>query len=206
MSAETICECRNLSKSFGSVRVLENCSMIINKRELIGLVGENGSGKTTFIRCLLGYIQPDSGFINIEGSIGYCPQENIMNQVYTVSEHLSFIRDIYGQHCSMDDDYIEHLIEVFNLRKYLNHLIGNLSGGTRQKVQFITSILHKPSILLLDEPYEGFDWAMYLAFWKIVDDLCSHGTAILLITHFVYDHERFNRLYNLENGVLHEQN
>jgi len=206
MSTEMIGECLDLSKSFGHQRVLQNCNLVLHKGELLGLVGENGSGKSTFVKCLLGYLKPDSGSIILHGSVGYCPQEEIINRTYTVAEHFAFIGDIYAQHCSVDANYVNHLISEFRLKDYMNELIATLSGGTRQKIQFITSIMHQPRILLLDEPYGGFDWEMYLTFWKIIEEMCQLGTGVVLITHFVYDNKRFNKIYKLKNGVLNEAN
>lgn len=204
MNKHTICECRHLTKSYGRNRVLKDCNITVRSGELAGLVGENGSGKTTLIRCLLGYAPPDSGSITLKGSIGYCPQEEVMNRVFTVREHLGLIWNIYAQHCNLNEDFLNHLIEVFRLKDYLDQIIGKLSGGTRQKIQFLGSILHQPSLLLLDEPYGGFDWEMYLAFWNIVDDLRNGGTGILIITHFLYDQQRFDQIYHLKNGMLYE--
>lgn len=204
MKGEIICECRNVVKSYGHNEVLRNCNLQVPRNAMTGLVGENGSGKTTLVRCLLGFTNPDAGTIDINEKTGYCPQEQIMNRGFTVNEHLMFTRSIYEQHCSVDMEYLQHLIEVFRLTEHLDKLISELSGGTRQKVQFISSIMHRPVLLLMDEPYGGFDWDMYLAFWDVVVDLCKNGTGILLITHFVYDRDRFDRLYHLKNGVLYE--
>lgn len=204
MSQQTLCECRDLKKSYSNNRVLTGCNFTLQKGELVGLVGENGSGKSTLVRCLLGYTTPDSGDIEMHVRPGYCPQNEIMNSVYTLDEHLLLMQDIYKQRFDLDSAYIQHLIRTFNLEEYLNQQIGNLSGGTRRKVQFITSILHQPSLLLLDEPYGGFDWEMYLVFWDVLDELCKAGTGVLLITHFVYDNDRFNRIYHLKNGQLSE--
>lgn len=184
--------------------MLRGCDLEISSGQLVGLVGENGSGKSTLVRCLLGFIEPDAGNISIHGSVGYCPQDEIMNRDFRVREHLDFIRSIYEKHCPIDIEYLAQLVDRFRLSNYEDELIGTLSGGTRQKLQFISSILHQPSLLLMDEPYQGFDWEMYLAFWDIIEELSENGTAILLITHFVYDHERFDTILELRGGRLYE--
>jgi len=78
--------------------------------------------------------------------------------------------------------------------------IGDLSSGTYQKVKFLTSIYHSPRLIILDEPYDGFDWRMYLVFWEIIEELKSQGAAILMISHLIYDREKFDRIYELKEG------
>lgn len=204
MEHEIICSCSNLSKSYGNVQVINECNFEIHTSELVGLVGENGSGKSTFVRCLLGYTAPTKGNVLFNGSVGYCPQGNFLNHSYTVEEHFGLVSAIYRKHSTIEVDYLDHLISLFRLSGYRNRLISDLSSGTRQKVQFITSIIARPDFLIMDEPYDGFDWNMYLLFWEIAAELRTSGTAILLISHLLYDRERFTRTLELRNGKLHE--
>lgn len=200
MTGDPVLECRGLQKAYGKIEVLKGCDLKVFPGELVGLVGENGSGKTTLIRCVLGFAKPSGGSTDIEGRIGYCPQENILNHAYTVREHLELAETIYAQHGSLDPGFLRDLVSRFRLEKYLDRSIGALSGGSRQKVLFLTSILHRPDLLLLDEPYEGFDWKMYLTFWDTIRHLCDASASVLLITHFVYDRDRFDRIYELRDG------
>jgi ABC-type multidrug transport system ATPase subunit len=181
---------------------LKGCSFELREGEFLGLVGENGSGKSTLIRCILGFTQVDSGTIELHGPVGYCPQDNILNRRYRVLEHFKLTEALYRKNNSIDSDFIEINIDRLKLRPFLKSSIGNLSSGTYQKVKFLTSIYHSPRLIILDEPYDGFDWRMYLAFWEIVKDLKSRGAAILMISHLIYDRENFNQIFELKEGHL----
>lgn len=205
METDLLCSCRGLSKSYGRKQVLEDCNFELYAGELVGLIGENGSGKSTLVQSLLGYTAPDNGTIHLETKVGYCPQQMILNQAFTLEEHLIFTRSVYEQHNHTDPEFIDNLLHQFRLFEYAEEKIGNLSGGTRQKLQFITSILHRPSLLIMDEPYDGFDWEMYLTFWEVIDSLRNAGTGILLISHLLYDRDKFDKILALKDGVLHAQ-
>jgi ABC-2 type transport system ATP-binding protein len=203
MPTNPICKCAGLAKSYGRRSVLKDCWLTVGAGELVGLVGENGAGKSTLVRCILGFTSPCGGAVEVRGRVGYCPQEDILNRSYTIREHLTLLRSIYARHEPVDTAFVDRLLERFRLEGSLDRLIGELSGGTRQKVTFLTAILHKPTLLLLDEPYDGFDWNMYLMFWEIVDELCQTGAGVLLVTHLIYDRHRFDRVYELQEGYLH---
>ncbi|MGB3861480.1 MAG: ABC transporter ATP-binding protein [Candidatus Aminicenantaceae bacterium] len=194
--------CHDIKKSYGRFQILKGCSFELREGEFVGLVGENGSGKSTLIRCILGFTQVNSGAIKLKGSVGYCPQDNILNRRYRVLEHFKLIEALYRKNNSIDSDFIEINIDRLKLRPFLKSSIGNLSSGTYQKVKFLTSIYHSPRLIILDEPYDGFDWRMYLAFWEIVKDLKSRGAAILMISHLIYDRENFDRIFELKEGHL----
>lgn len=194
--------CHDIKKSFGRKKVLRGCSLNLRENEFAGLVGENGSGKSTFIRCLLGFTRPDSGIVTLKGPVGYCPQQNFLNRRYRVSEHLRLVEAIYRKHNSVDHRFVETSIDRLKLRPYLRTNVGDLSSGTYQKVKFLTSIYHSPKLIILDEPYDGFDWQMYQVFWGIIEDLKSNGAAILMISHLIYDRERFDRIIEIKEGYL----
>ena len=194
--------CRDLHKSYGRLQVLKGSSLELHEGDFVGLVGENGSGKTTFVRCILGFSKADSGSIDLRGALGYCPQANILNRRYRVSEHFKLMEAIYSRYNSIDQDFFEANIERLRLRPFLKTGINDLSSGTYQKVKFLTSIYHSPQLIILDEPYDGFDWRMYLAFWEIIKDLRSRGAAILMISHLIYDQEKFDRIFELKEGRL----
>ena len=178
--------------------------MKIRVGEFLGIVGENGSGKSTFVRCLLGFLKPDSGKIIRTTHMGYCPQDNILNSRYKVSEHLLLTRAIIEKNWSLDLDFLDSCIKQLKLLPYLNSLIGDLSSGTYQKLKFLTSIFHLPDLLILDEPYDGFDWQMYLIFWEIIAELKARDMSILMISHLIYDKEKFDRIFELKEGYLEE--
>lgn len=202
MTKATCLSCTDVKKSFGRLDVLKGCTMAIRKGECVGLVGENGSGKSTFVRCLLGFLKPDSGTIRIKTRVGYCPQDNILNRRYRVKEHLELMENIYGKYGSLDRKYIDKNLDRLRLRPFLKTNIGDLSSGTYQKVKFLTSIYHTPGLALLDEPYDGFDWRMYLVFWDMIEELKSQGTAILMISHLIYDQKKFDHIFEIREGHL----
>lgn len=204
MNNHTRLLCHDLKKSFGRLQVLRGCSFELREAEFAGLVGENGSGKSTLIRCILGFTRAKSGTLWLKGSLGYCPQDNFLNRNYLVSEHFKVIDAIYSKSNSIDRVFVESTIDRLKLRPFLRTRISDLSSGTYQKVKFMTSIYHVPKLIILDEPYDGFDWQMYLAFWDIMGTLKSQGAAILMISHLIYDRERFDRIYELREKRLEQ--
>ncbi|MBU1680021.1 MAG: ATP-binding cassette domain-containing protein, partial [Bacteroidetes bacterium] len=95
-----------------------------------------------------------------------------------------------------------YLMKKFKFHQYEEVLVSNLSGGTKQKLNFSLSILHFPDILILDEPYSGFDWETYLNFWDFSKEQKDKGKSLLIVSHFVYDKQKFDKIYKLKNGVL----
>ena len=95
-----------------------------------------------------------------------------------------------------------HLLEYFNFGKYLGEKVAHLSGGTAQKLNLSLALLHHPNLLILDEPYSGFDWDTYQRFWKYVGQLRAEGCAILVVSHFITETKLFDRIYEMKNGTL----
>ncbi len=199
-----LCTVRDLTKYYGKKKVFEDLSLEVSAGQLIGLTGENGSGKSTFLKCILGFVKPTRGKIRLEKSRGYSPQENYLNGKLTVKEHFNFFKLIYGRNYMPDDELFDSLYGTFKLDKYSDYLIENLSSGTYQKVKLMTSLFHNPRILILDEPYEGFDWQMYLEFWKIAERLVSEKKSLLMVSHLIYDKVHFDKIYELREGRLYD--
>jgi ABC-type multidrug transport system ATPase subunit len=135
--------------------------------------------------------------------VGYCPQENYLHRSYTVAEHLRLISSLRDADEPVDAGYLGHCIATLKLDRYLAYPIRKLSGGTYQKVKLLTAIAHRPALLVLDEPTDGFDWTMYLVFWDLMAELVGRGTGVLMISHLLHDRERFDRIYDLREGKLH---
>jgi Cu-processing system ATP-binding protein len=155
----------NVSKKFGRLQALNNVSVTCNRGECIALIGPNGSGKTTFIKCILGMVVPDSGFITFNGrnivhnwmhrrQIGYMPQIGRYPDNMTIGQVFSMMKDIRGEKGSATD---ESLLTEFGLADMLNKRMRTLSGGTRQKVSASLAFLFNPDVLILDEPTAGLD-------------------------------------------------
>ena len=155
----------NINKQFGKLKALDNVSITCNKGECIALIGPNGSGKTTFIKCILGMVVCDSGFITFNGKnilhnwqyradIGYMPQIGRYPDNMTIGQVLDMMKDIRNK---KDEQLDKDLIKQFGLDKLLDKRMRTLSGGTRQKVSASLAFLFNPDVLILDEPTAGLD-------------------------------------------------
>ncbi len=155
----------NINKQFGKLKALDNVSVTCNKGECIALIGPNGSGKTTFIKCILGMVVCNSGFITVNGknilhewqyraNIGYMPQIGRYPDNMTIGQVLDMMKDIRNKKNAAID---EELIKKFGLDKLLDKRMRTLSGGTRQKVSAALAFLFNPAVLILDEPTAGLD-------------------------------------------------
>lgn len=195
-----ILEATNIVKSFGKKKILNGLSFSLDSGGIYGIVGENGSGKSTLLKSLIGYYKIDKGEIIINGSFGYCPQHPVFFQYLTIKEHFKYFCAAYN--IDINESEIYFLLEHLNFRKYLNEKIAHLSGGTLQKLNLAISLLNNPDLLILDEPYNGFDWETYLKFWELTEILKARNTTILIVTHFINEKERFNKLFNITNGLI----
>ena len=188
-----------------AVTVLTGVDISLYTGEIVGIVGENGSGKSTLMNILVGALQPDSGDVSRKGVIGWCPQEARLYERITVKETFQ----LFGEAHDMSGEQIrkrrDKLAAQLGFERFLDYRIDRLSGGNRQKVNLSIALLHSPQVLLLDEPYTGFDWETYLAFWDLTEDLVADGITIAIISHLISERERFDRVLELRNGQLQEQ-
>lgn len=192
----------NIAKSFGKNKVLTNVSFEMDSSSLYGIVGENGSGKSTLLKIIVGEWEHDSGTVSTGGRLGYCPQNTLLFAQLTVDEHFRYFAAAYGIEKAELINRSEMLMNYFSFIKYRNEKIAHLSGGTQQKLNLAIALLHRPELLILDEPYSGFDWDTYIRFWDYTNQLRNEGCAILVVTHLINEKERFERIYNLEQGKL----
>jgi len=197
-----ILKVENIAKAFGKNKVLKKVSFEMDSSLLYGIVGENGSGKSTLLKIIVGEWKPDHGNILVEGRVGYCPQKTLLFSQLTVDENLRYFAAAYEMGNTELLSRSESLMNVFNFKKYRKERIANLSGGTQQKLNLAIALLHQPKLLILDEPYNGFDWDTYLRFWDYTNQLRKEGCAILVVTHFLAEKDRFDKVYNLEEGEL----
>ena len=193
---------RDIRKSFGRRRVLAGVDLDVAPGDLVAVVGENGTGKTTLLRILAGDLRPDAGTVAIGGRPGYCPQAGILDEALTVDQHVRYFQAAYG---IGSPARAEELIERLGFADCRSQQAGTLSGGTKQKLSLTLALMHDPSVLLLDEPYQGFDWQTYLAFWDLAADLAAAGTATVVISHLVFEHDRFDRICHLADGRIREE-
>lgn len=193
---------RGIRKSFRRRQVLAGLDLDIAAGELVAVVGENGTGKTTLLRILAGDLRPDAGTVATDGRPGYCPQTVLLDDALTVDQHVRYFQAAYGIGTTSRAD---ELIERLGYATCRNQRAGTLSGGTRQKLSLTLALMHDPPVLLLDEPYQGFDWQTYLAFWDLTAELKAAGTATVVISHLVFEHERFDRICHLKDGRINEE-
>ncbi len=184
-------------KSYGRRRVLRGVDLDVEAGQLVAVVGENGAGKSTLLKILAGTLGADSGEARLGGTLGYCPQDPVVNDNLTVGQHLRYFAAAYGLPSLGQAD---ELVERLGYSQYRDKVVRALSGGTRQKLNLTLALLHDPDVLLLDEPYQGFDWETYLRFWDLVGNLRSRGRAIVVITHLVFEEDRYDVLWDLVEG------
>jgi len=192
----------HIAKSFGRNKVLKDISFQLEAGSITGIVGENGSGKSVLMEIIVGVRSADQGAIIRNGSIGYCPQRAVLFPHLTVQEHFIYFSIAYGIGNEQSKKRSEELLNHFNYKKYQQEKIVNLSSGTQQKLNLSIALLHEPDLLILDEPYNGFDWDTYQRFWDYTNQLKNRGCAILIVTHLLSEKERLDRIYELENGIL----
>lgn len=204
MSHTTPCaaiEVTHLTKRFGSFTAVDDISFQIPKGSIFGFLGPNGSGKSTTIRMLCGVLHPTSGHARIMGrdvvketetvrqSLGYMSQRFSLYEDLTVEENLDFYAGVYGLTRQVRDSRKEDLIHMANLEGKERKLAGTLSGGWKQRLALGCALIHKPELLILDEPTAGVDPVSRRVFWEIIHALARQGITILVTTHYMDEAE-----------------
>ena len=196
---ETMLQAQQVRKAYRRHQVLRGVDLAVRPGQLVAVVGENGAGKSTLLKILAGTLAADGGRVRLGGTLGYCPQDPVLNDNLTVEAHLRYFaaaRRLPSLHRA------EELVRRLGYEQSREQTAGELSGGTRQKLNLTLALLHDPDILLLDEPYQGFDWETYLRFWDLVAGLRARRKAIVIITHLVFEQDRFDLLADLADGHL----
>jgi ABC-2 type transport system ATP-binding protein len=196
--------CRGVWPRRRHVDVLRGASLEVRRGELVGLVGENGSGKSTLMKIVVGLLEGDGGSLERKGRLGYCPQIPLLWEKLTVAEHFELFARAYDLSPAAAATAQTSLLEELQFTKYERYRVEDLSGGTRQKLNLALALMHNPDLLLLDEPYTGFDWETYLRFWKMSATRRDAGMSILIVSHFVSERERLDRIYELREGRAEE--
>lgn len=188
-----------------AVPVLRGADLVVSAGEVVGLVGENGSGKSTMMKVLVGDLAADHGQVEISGRMGYCPQEPILYERLTCDEHLELYGVAYGMSEQAVRSASDALYDSLGFGRWRSIRADQLSGGTKAKLNLSMALLADPDVLLLDEPYAGFDWDTYERFWEITAARRGAGRSVLVISHFVTDRERFDRIVELRDGRTDQQ-
>jgi len=183
-----------------AVRALRGVDLTLDRGEIVGLIGENGSGKSTLMKILVGSISRDGGTVERAGSLGYCPQESILYERLTCNEHFELFGVAYGMESGAIEDSRTAIYDALSFDSWADARVEELSGGTRAKLNLGLALLPDPDILLLDEPYAGFDWDTYQRFWELSRERRAAGRTLLIISHFITDEHLFDRIIDLHDG------
>jgi ABC-2 type transport system ATP-binding protein len=208
LTSQSVLTVDGVTKSFSSgppwhrrrVEVLRGASLEVGPGELVGLVGENGSGKSTLMQVIVGLLARDAGTLSAPARLGYCPQQPLLWDKLTVDEHFELFARAYALDDDAADAARDGLLDELGFATYAGYRVEELSGGTRQKLNLGLALLHDPRLLLLDEPYAGFDWETYLRFWEMAERRRAHGMGILIVSHLLAERERLTRIYELRDG------
>ncbi len=209
---DAVIKINSLSKSFGAVSAVKNVSYRVNKGEMFGLVGPDGSGKTTTIRILVGLLNPDNGSVEVLGrdlksskkiikdEIGYLSQKFSLYGDMTVDENIEFFADIHG--VKKFSDRRNELLEFTRLTPFRDRLADKLSGGMKQKLALACTLIHRPKIIFLDEPTTGVDPVSRRDFWKILSNLLKERITIFMSTPYLDEAERCNTIAMMDKGEI----
>jgi len=208
---EVVLRATGVEKTYGSrlpvgrtVEVLTGADIEVRAGEVVGIVGANGSGKSTLMKILVGALEADAGTVTASGRVGWCPQEELLYDRLTVRETFRLFGEAYGMDRAAVADARDRLADQLGFEEFLDYRVDHLSGGNRQKVNLAVALMHDPDVLLLDEPYTGFDWETYLAFWDLTEELKERGTSVAVISHLINERERFDRIFELADGTLED--
>jgi len=204
----------NLTKAFGSVIAVNRLNLTVPRGEIFGLVGPDGSGKTTIMRMFSGILHPTSGeawILNhplpkeaepLKEKIGYMSQRFGLFGDLTVIENINFYADLFAVDKKQRLPRIDRLLSFSNLTPFRNRLAQNLSGGMKQKLGLACALVHTPQILFLDEPTNGVDPVSRRDFWRILYDLLQEGVTIFISTAYLDEAERCHRIGLMHQGKL----
>jgi ABC-2 type transport system ATP-binding protein len=205
---------RDLTRRFGSFVAVDHVSFEVAKGEIFGLLGANGAGKTTVIRMLAGLLRPSAGegtvggwdinrqFERIKTSIGYMSQRFSLYGDLTVGENLRFFGGVYGLARNEIAARIDELDPALDLRTRMRQRTSSLPIGFKQRLALGAAILHRPSIIFLDEPTSGVDPIARRHFWELINALAGTGVTIIVTTHYMDEAEYCNRLCIMHTGGI----
>ena len=213
MHADYAIEAHGLSKQFGDLKAVDALDLKVPRGQIYGFLGPNGSGKSTTIRMLCGLLTPTAGTATVLDThipgparrlrprIGYMTQKFSLFGDMTVFENLQFISEIYSFPKSERRDRIDELLVNYDLTEQRKQMAGTLSGGQKQRLALACAVLHRPELLLLDEPTSAVDPQSRRDFWANLFRLAENGTTILVSTHYMDEAERCHRLAILDHGT-----
>ena len=203
-------EARGVRKRFGPIEALRGLDLTIRTGEIYGLLGPNGSGKTTFIRCVAALLRPDDGVVTVlggqaraavgAGRVGYMTQAPALYGDLSVEENLRFFGALQGMRDVVRR--IEEVLRTVDLLERRRSVVNTLSGGLRTRLSLAATLLHGPAVLLLDEPTVGIDPVLRREFWQHFRALAGQGVTILVSSHVMDEASRCDRLGLIRGGVV----
>ncbi|MEN2507944.1 ABC transporter ATP-binding protein [Stutzerimonas stutzeri] len=211
---DLVIRARGLSKRFGTLTAVDHLDLNVRRTEVFGFLGPNGCGKSTTIRMLCGLLRPSEGEVEVLGyqiprdaealkrRIGYMTQKFSLYDDLTVIENLEFLAAVHGLNRRDTRQRTEELLERYWLTDQRSQMAGTMSGGQKQRLALAGAVLHKPDLLLLDEPTSAVDPQSRREFWGSLFELADAGTTLLVSTHYMDEAERCTRLGILDAGRL----
>ena len=207
-----IIKAEDVTKSFGATKALDSVSFSVNESEIFGFIGPDGAGKTTLFRLITTLLVPDSGRITVLGkdsvsgyrelrkNIGYMPGRFSLYQDLTVEENLKFYATVFGT--TLEENY-DLIADIYShIEPFKKRLAGRLSGGMKQKLALSCALIHKPALLILDEPTTGVDAVSRVEFWEMLRKLKVHNITILVSTPYMDEAMRCERVALVQNGRI----
>src|SRR6185437_12567315 len=211
---ETIIETRGLTRCFGALTAVDRLNLTVSKGEIFGLVGPDGAGKTTTLRMLCGLMDPSEGSARVAGhdvaresqavkdQIGYMAQRFGLYGDLTVEENMNFYGDLFNITGGDREDLSARLLRMTRMEPFRGRQARQLSGGMKQKLALMCTLLHRPQILFLDEPTNGVDPVSRRDFWAILYQLLKDGITVFMTTAYLDEAERCNRVGLMHRGSL----
>ena len=207
-----VIESSGLTKYFGAVKAIGNITFSVNEGEIFGFIGPDGAGKTTLFRIITTLLLPDEGSVKVLGmdsvshykklrrSIGYMPGRFSLYQDLSVEENLTFYATVFGTTVKENYDLISDIYS--HIEPFKKRLAGNLSGGMKQKLALSCALIHKPRLLVLDEPTTGVDAVSRSEFWSMLGKLRKHNISIIVSTPYMDEAMRCDRVSLIQRGKL----
>jgi ABC-2 type transport system ATP-binding protein len=212
MSNENVINIENFKQQFGKFVVLENINLSVKKGELLGLLGPSGSGKTTLIKAIVGMNEPTEGFASVLGTkmpslsavskIGYMAQSDALYEDLTAANNILFFASLYGMKGKSAKKRADEVLELVLLKDEGKKLVKNFSGGMKRRLSLAIALVHKPEILILDEPTVGIDPVLRIEFWKEFERLRQEGVTIIITTHVMDEAAHCDRLALIRDGGI----
>ena len=209
---QKVIESKNISKAFGSTKALNDITFSVDESEIFGFIGPDGAGKTTLFRIIATLLLPDKGELKVLGmdciagfkelrkNIGYMPGRFSLYQDLTVEENLNFYATVFGTTVKKNYDLISDIYS--HIEPFKKRLAGKLSGGMKQKLALSCALIHKPKLLILDEPTTGVDAVSRSEFWTMLAKLRQHNITIIVSTPYMDEAMRCDRVALVQNGSI----